>query len=80
MRLLRRSDVRHVLPTAKTVIVTATVYNTERPYSTDCADPDRAHVARYAWGDDYHEVIGERLDRLLDWMRQANGEPFEARQ
>jgi epoxyqueuosine reductase len=48
----RRADVRQVLPSARTVIVTATVYNTDRPYSTECADLGRAQIARYAWGDD----------------------------
>jgi epoxyqueuosine reductase len=75
----RRADVRQILPTARTVIVTATSYNTNRPYSTDCDDRERAHIARYAWGDDYHEVIGERLDRLLAWMRAAHEAPFDAR-
>jgi epoxyqueuosine reductase len=75
----RRADVRHVLPSARTVIVTATNYNTGRPYSTESADPARAHVARYAWGDDYHDVIGARLEALLAWMRDASRAPFEAR-
>jgi epoxyqueuosine reductase len=75
----RRADVRNVLPTARTVIATATVYNTDRPYSTECADRSRAQIARYAWGDDYHDVIGERLERLLAWMRAHSAEPFEAR-
>jgi epoxyqueuosine reductase len=75
----RRADVRRVLPSAKSVIVTATVYNVDRPYSTACADPHRAQIARYAWGDDYHDVVGNRLDRLLAWMRDAAGEAFEAR-
>src|SRR5258708_12693128 len=61
----RRADVRNVLPSARTVIVTATVYNTDRPYSTECADPGRAQIARYAWDDVYHEVVGARLDELL---------------
>src|SRR5438477_9223704 len=74
----RRADVRHVLPSARTVIITATVYNTDRPYSTECADRGRAQIARYAWGDDYHDVLGRRLERLLAWMREASPEPFEA--
>jgi epoxyqueuosine reductase len=74
----RRADVRRVLPSARTVIVTATVYNTERPYSTECAEPDRAQIARYAWGDDYHTVLGSRLAALLAWMREQCDEPFEA--
>ena len=75
----RRADVRRVLPSARTVIVTATVYNTPRPYSTERADPSRAEIARYAWGDDYHEAIGARLEALLGWMREIAPEPFEAR-
>jgi len=75
----RRADVRAVLPSARSVIVTATVYNVNRPYTTECADPRRAHIARYAWGDDYHDVIGQRLDALLTWMRETSPEPFDAR-
>ena len=75
----RRADVRNVIPTAQTVIMTGTIYNTDRPYSTECADPNRAQIARYAWGDDYHDVIGERMELLLSWMRERSPEPFEAR-
>src|SRR5437763_16701238 len=50
----RRADVRHVVAGARSVIVAAAVYNVDRPYSTECADPLRAHAARYAWGEDYH--------------------------
>jgi epoxyqueuosine reductase len=75
----RRSDVRRVLPSARSVIVVAAVYNTDRPYSTECADSSRAHVARYAWGDDYHRVIGARLETLLAWMRDRSPDPFDAR-
>src|SRR4051812_20513230 len=75
----KRSDVRAVLPSARTVIVMATVYNTDRPYLTEHADTGRASIARYAWGDDYHDVIGARLDELLAWMRQVSREPFDAR-
>jgi epoxyqueuosine reductase len=75
----RRADVRHVLPSARTVIATAINYNTDRQYSTECRDPRRAHIARYAWGDDYHDVVLTRLEALLTWMRATSPEPFEAR-
>jgi epoxyqueuosine reductase len=75
----RRADVRNVLPSAQTVIVVAVNYNTDRPYSTESSDPQRAQIARYAWGDDYHDVIGARLEALLKWMREQSPEPFEAR-
>ena len=73
-----REDVRRVLPSARSVIVTGTVYNTDRPYSVESTDPSQALISRYAWGEDYHEVVGRRLDRLLDWMRAEHGAPLEA--
>jgi epoxyqueuosine reductase len=74
----RRSDVRRVVSSARSVVVTATLYNTDRAYSVECAEPGCAHIARYAWGDDYHHVIGTRLAALLEWMRASTG-PFEGR-
>src|SRR5687768_7877445 len=78
----RRADVRHVMPDARSVIVTATLYNTDRPYSPDLP-PDVARISRYAWGDDYHDVLKRRLDALLDWIRSSLApselEGFDAR-
>jgi epoxyqueuosine reductase len=74
----RRADVRNVLPDARSVIVTATLYNTDRPYA-DELPPDIARVSRYAWGDDYHDVIKSRLDALIEWMNATSDVPFEAR-
>ena len=75
----RRRDVRQVLPSARTVISLGTVYNTGRPYSSALAGGDRAAIARYAWGDDYHTVIEGRLDALVASLRTTAGDGFEAR-
>jgi epoxyqueuosine reductase len=75
----RRSDVRAVLPSARSVISLGVVYNADRPYSTENADSSRAAIARYAWGDDYHVVIEERLARLVERLRALIGDSFEAR-
>jgi epoxyqueuosine reductase len=75
----RRADVRAVLPSARSVVVTATNYNVDRPYSTEYDDSSRASIARYAWGDDYHDVVRNRLDTLLEWMRAHHEADFEAR-
>ena len=78
----KRADVRNVLPGARSVIVTATVYNTDRPYSHQLP-PDVARISRYAWGDDYHDVIQHRLEALMTWMRASLApgelEGFDAR-
>lgn len=74
----RRADVRQVLPDARSVIALGTLYNTVAPYVPD--PPARtALISRYAWGDDYHDVIAGRMTALLDWMRAESSEPFEAR-
>ena len=75
----RRADVRAVMPSAASVICLGTIYNTDRPYSTEVADRSAAHIARYAWGEDYHEVIERRMTALLDWMRERGGVELEAR-
>jgi len=75
----RRADVRNVMPGARSVISLGVVYNTDRPYSTQNADPARAALARYAWGDDYHVVIEQRLQTLVERVRAVAGDGFEAR-
>jgi epoxyqueuosine reductase len=72
-----RSDVRRVLPGARSVIVTGTLYNTDAPYSIDVPDAV-GRISRHAWGDDYHRVLWARHNRLVDWMREAALEPFDA--
>jgi len=88
----RRADVRAVVPGARSVIVTGTLYNAgsdpgdgatqglESPRHQGLTpEPERAVIARYAWGDDYHDVLKARLDALLAWMRAESSDPFDAR-
>ena len=75
----RRANVREVLPSARAVIALGTIYNVERPYSTEAADSGQAAIARYAWGDDYHVVIQTRMEALLQWLRERAGAAFEGR-
>jgi epoxyqueuosine reductase len=84
MRYLERSaagraDVRAVMPSARSVICLATVYNTDRPYSTEITDRSAALVARYAWGDDYHGVIQARMGVLMAWLHEHAGPDVELR-
>ncbi len=73
-----RLDVTVMLPTARSVVSLACVYNTAEPYSTAIDDEGRAAVARYAWGDDYHDVLRPRLRALLRWMADTAGPGLEA--
>jgi epoxyqueuosine reductase len=80
----RRADPRRVLEGARSLIVVALNYNSAQPYSTEqpaghSSDSPRGWISRYAWGDDYHEVLGEKLESLIKAMRAEFLEPFEAR-
>jgi epoxyqueuosine reductase len=75
-----RLDPRQLLPGANSVIVTAMVYRqepcaTEQPASTG----PFGRVAMYAWGEDYHTVIRERLHEMVAALRREISVPFEAR-
>ena len=63
-----RMDPQSVLPGARTVIVCAMNYNTAQP--TTRYDRLRAWVSRYAWGDDYHEVLQTKLAELARWIEE----------
>ena len=73
----RRSDVKAAFPWARSVIVAALQYDTPHPYSTD-APSGSAWIARYAWGDDYHDVVRARLEALRRDLGEDCG-PFESR-
>jgi len=75
-----RADIRHFLPSARSVIVMGTVYNTESGTGNreQGAPRDAIKVARYARGRDYHKVIEDRLLALIEWMRANSDRPFEA--
>jgi epoxyqueuosine reductase len=75
----RREDPRRVLPSARSVVALGMLYNTDRPYSTEQRQSGAAAISRYAWGEDYHAVIGSKLDALSAWMRERAGETFEAK-
>src|SRR5215468_6577934 len=55
-----------ILEGAKSVIVCALNYNTAQPRTQ--FDRLRAWVSRYAWGEDYHETVRNKLHDLAVWI------------
>jgi len=76
-QVARRSDLRVAFPWARSVLCVGLQYDTPRSYSTE-APPDRGWIARYAWGDDYHDVMKAMLDRLVERLAAEAG-PFTSR-
>jgi epoxyqueuosine reductase len=61
----KRADPRLLFPGARSVIVVAMNYFT--PYEHE-DEPDAGKISRYAWGDDYHDVVKAKLFELLAWI------------
>jgi epoxyqueuosine reductase len=73
-----RSDPRRVLVSAQSVVSVASVYNTQSPDDTSPAPAGHVSAARYARGEDYHDVLRSRLRALVAWMAEEAGPGFEA--
>lgn len=68
----KRTDPRLLVDGAKTVV--SVLHNYFQ--SDDAADTNRdvGRISRYAWGDDYHEILKEKLFLLFEWLRTNVGE------
>lgn len=73
-----RVDPARVLPGARAAIVTGTIYHTDEPLSLTRTADGAARIARYAWGEDYHEVLGRRQHLLIGWLKEHGPGRFEA--
>lgn len=63
---LQRADPRLLFAEARSIVVVALNYYTPHEH-TDA--PGTGKISRYAWGDDYHDVVGSRLKSLLAWIK-----------
>ena len=67
----KRRDPRRIMPEARSVVVVALNY-----YQGQVETPpgsERGRVARYAWGDDYHDLMWARLDELAAFVGAESG-------
>ncbi|GMU34359.1 MAG: tRNA epoxyqueuosine(34) reductase QueG [Planctomycetia bacterium] len=72
-----RVDLTTWLPWARSVIVVAQSYRQAPPAVAD--DAARGRVAMYAWGEDYHAILKEKLSHLVDQLHDEIPTPFESK-
>jgi epoxyqueuosine reductase len=65
-RATMRTDPRLLLPGAKSIISVGKLYNGTEPRSTELSDSELGWISRYAWGEDYHDVVRRGLERLVE--------------
>jgi len=73
-----RRDPHRLIPWAVSLISVGMNYYT--PFSRPPAlQQPKGWISRYAWGDDYHELIKDRLESLLDHIRRIYHAPIEGK-
>jgi epoxyqueuosine reductase len=75
--LLRR-DPRLLVPWAVSIISVGMNYYTPLKRLTP-PQRGRGWISRYAWGDDYHEIIRDKLEAMLMFLREIGGDTVEGR-
>jgi epoxyqueuosine reductase len=73
-----RQDPRNLLPSARSIICVGKLYQTPGPHTAEFDEEDRAWISRYAWGDDYHDVLRRGLERLAVRIAERAGS-FESK-
>ena len=74
---LRRKP-RDLMPWAESVVSVGINYYEPLARPAVSHEP-RGWISRYAWGDDYHEVVRRKLDALLETIRQLAHQPVQGR-
>lgn len=62
----KRSNPNLLFAEAKSIIVAAVNYFTPHEHEEG---ETKGKISRYAWGDDYHDVVREKLRELFDWIK-----------
>lgn len=78
-RAAERGDPRLLLPEARSLIVLGASYFDQALPEAWRQDPSRGLIAAYAWGEDYHEVLKQRLFELDATLATATGRTSRGR-
>ncbi|MSP11415.1 MAG: tRNA epoxyqueuosine(34) reductase QueG [Chloroflexi bacterium] len=77
--LARRADMQLTLPEATSLISVGVSYFVKDLPAEIRHDPARGLIARYAWGQDYHDVLAPRLQVLGTFLAEECGTPVLSR-
>ena len=70
----KRCDPEKILPGARSIVVVALNYFQGTTHHSGVAAGKRGRIARYAWGEDYHDVISAKLKRIDEFLSNVGGD------
>lgn len=76
----KREDCKTLFPPAQSVIVCGISYHSPTVVdSKEHSSASKGWISRYAWGDDYHAIVKNKLSKLLEFIQQESSIPIEAK-
>jgi epoxyqueuosine reductase len=75
----RRADPRQILPKCRSILLLGVRYPNPEAVQPVGISGLTGRVASYAWGDDYHDVLPERLESLVTFIEDHVGRPIPNR-
>lgn len=73
-RAEERRSAANLLESTRSVILVATTYPASEPRYPSPENPFIPQISRYAWGDDYHEILSAGLKKIVEYIhRQTKG-------
>lgn len=73
-----RASAENLLPGVQSVVSVGLLYNGPEPHTTEFNDAERAWISRYAWGEDYHDIVRAKLELLAARMLQEKAFSWRA--
>ncbi len=70
----KRCNPEKILPGTRSVVVFALNYFQGEAAHKAAATGTRGRIARYAWGEDYHDFVGAKLKRVDEFLRGFGGQ------
>jgi epoxyqueuosine reductase len=70
----KRCDPEKILPGVRSIVVLALNYFQGKPIRRRSQTAATGRIARYAWGEDYHDVIANKLHKIDDFLRAFGGQ------
>jgi epoxyqueuosine reductase len=70
----KRCDPEKVLAGARSIVILALNYFQGNTAQSAAATGTTGRIARYAWGEDYHDVIAAKLNKIDEFLRSFGGQ------
>ncbi len=78
-RAAERSDPSALLPSVRSILIVTKAYPFAIPPIPDSSPLLPGIISRYAWGEDYHEIMAEGLQKLVDSIHSSTQGRHQAR-